>query len=242
MFTVALIGPDGTGKTTVSRRLAPALPLPVKTVYMGINLETSRLMLPTTLLLLSLRRARGRNTHLVASSDPGRSRRAPAGGVGRALGGLKSALGLTNWIAEEWFRQGIARYYQLRGNIVVFDRHFLADYYHYDVAPGSRSSRPLARRIHGFHLERLYPKPDLVVCLDAPATTMARRKEEAPVEWLEERRRQYLDLAEIFPHFVVVDATAPLERVTSDVARAILDFHRGAEMDESVTQHAGTAS
>jgi thymidylate kinase len=240
-FTVALIGPDGTGKTTVSRGLAGALPLPVKTIYMGINLETSRLMLPTTRLLLSLRRARGQAAHLVASSDPSRRRNAPVDGRRRPLRSLKSGLGLANWLAEEWFRQGVARYHRLRGNVVVFDRHFLADYYHFDVAPKEHASRPLARRIHGYHLERLYPRPDLVVCLDAPAETLAQRKCEAGVEWLEGRRRQYLEMSKVFPNFVVVDATASLDRVTNEVARAILDFHRGAEREESTGQPAGTA-
>ena len=240
-FTVALIGPDGTGKTTISRRLAGALPLPVRTVYMGINLETSRLMLPTTRLLLSLRRSRGKAAHLVASSDPSRRRNAPADGRRHPLRSLKSGLGLVNWLAEEWFRQGVARYHRLRGNVVVFDRHFLADYYHFDVAPENHTTRPLARRVHGFHLERLYPRPDLVVCLDAPATTLAERKQEAGVEWLEGRRRQYLEMSKVFPNFVVVDASGPLDQVTDEIARVILDFHRGAEAEESTGQPAGTA-
>jgi thymidylate kinase len=241
-FTVALVGPDGTGKTTVSRRLEAALPFPVKTVYMGINPETSRLMLPTTRLLLSLRRARGGDTRLVASSDPNRRRPAQAAGARRVLRDAKSGLGVVNWLAEEWFRQGVAWYHRLRGNVIVFDRHFYPDYYHFDIAPTSHSSRPLARRIHGFHLERLYPKPDLVVCLDAPAEVIAGRKPEATIEWLEGRRRQYLEMAEIFPSFAVVDATAPLEQVTSDVARAILDFLREAQAEPGAKQAAGTAS
>lgn len=241
-FTVALIGPDGTGKTTISRRLAGALPLPVKTVYMGINLETSRLMLPTTRLLLSLRRSRGHAAHLVASSDPNRRRHPAADGRRHPLRSLKSGLGLANWLAEEWFRQGVARYHRLRGNVVVFDRHFLADYYHFDVAPKEHTSRPLARRIHGLHLDRLYPRPDLVVCLDAPAETLAQRKREAGIEWLEGRRRQYLEMSKIFPNFVVVDAAAPLSRVTEEVARVILDFHREAAPEKSAGEPAGTAS
>ena len=241
-FTVALVGPDGTGKTTVSRRLAAALPFPVKTIYMGINLETSTLMLPTTRLLLSLRRSRGRGTDLVASSDPGRSDGAAPNGSGRALRGVKSGLALANWLAEEWFRQGVAAYQRWRGNVIVFDRHFYPDYYHFDVAPTSHASRPLARRIHGFHLTRLYPKPDLVVCLDAPAEVIAGRKAEASIDWLEQRRKQYLQMAELFPNFAVVDAAAPLDQVTSAVARVILDFVRAEESGEGSRQPAGTAS
>lgn len=240
-FTVALVGPDGTGKTTVSRRLPAALPFPVKTIYMGINLETSGLMLPTTRILLSLRRSRGRQTHLVASSDPRRTTSVSPITSRRALRGVKSGLALANWLAEEWFRQGVATYHRLRGNVVVFDRHFYPDYYHYDIAPASHANRPVARRIHGFHLARLYPKPDLVVCLDAPPEVIAGRKDEASVEWLEQRRIQYLQMSEIFPNFSVVDATASLEQVTSDVARVILEFVRARQTGEGMTQTAHTA-
>jgi ABC-type branched-subunit amino acid transport system ATPase component len=54
MFTVALIGPDGAGKTTIGRRIEHTLPLPVKYVYMGVNLDSSNHMLPTTRLLKSI--------------------------------------------------------------------------------------------------------------------------------------------------------------------------------------------
>jgi cytidylate kinase len=57
MFTVALIGPDGAGKTTISRRLEHELPLPVKYVYMGINTVASNHMLPTTRLACAMKRS-----------------------------------------------------------------------------------------------------------------------------------------------------------------------------------------
>jgi hypothetical protein len=59
MFTVALIGPDGAGKTTIGRRLEHALPRPVKYIYMGVNLDSSNVMLPTTRLVKAIKRALG---------------------------------------------------------------------------------------------------------------------------------------------------------------------------------------
>jgi len=36
MFSVAVVGPDGSGKTTICRRLRDTLGLPTRYVYMGI--------------------------------------------------------------------------------------------------------------------------------------------------------------------------------------------------------------
>ena len=47
-FTVALIGPDGAGKTTVARALDSELPFPVAYLYMGVNPDSSNHLLFTT--------------------------------------------------------------------------------------------------------------------------------------------------------------------------------------------------
>lgn len=221
MFSVALIGPDGAGKSAVSQRLErEPMPAPVKRIYMGVNLQSSGLMLPTTRLALAVKTARGRRPDMVAPSGQppvtgGRAAR-------RALRGGARAARLLLWLAEEWFRQAVAEYHMRRGRIVVFDRHFFADYFHHDVAATAR--RSATARVHGFLLRTAYPKPDLVVCLDAPGEVLFGRKQEASVEWLEQRRAQYLQLADEVPHFVVVDADRPLEAVTRDVVTAISDF------------------
>lgn len=221
MVSVALVGPDGAGKSAVSRLLeSQDLPAPVKRIYMGVNLESSSLMLPTTRLALAWKQARGRSAdmaapHEVRSGAPRRS-----GPVARVLGAVRMAL----WMAEEWFRALVALTYLLRGTIVIFDRHFFADYYHYDVvAEGTATRRP--SRVHGYMLRRFYPKPDLVICLDAPGEVLHRRKQEASVEWLENRRRQYLDLASVVPNFCVVDAGRPLDDVARDVAALVSQLH-----------------
>jgi thymidylate kinase len=221
VISVAIIGPDGAGKSTISQLLErESMPAPVKRIYMGVNLEASSLMLPTTRLALAVKSARGRRSDMVAPSQqpvpvPGRP-------VRRAVKGGARAARLVMWLAEEWFRQLVAEYHRRRGSIVVFDRHFYADYYHFDVATGAR--RPAASRVHGFLLEHAYPKPDLVICLDAPGSVLFERKGEASPEWLEQRRRQYLQLADIVPAFVVVDVDRPLDVVTREVATVITEF------------------
>jgi thymidylate kinase len=221
MISVALIGPDGAGKSTISELLErQPMPAPVKRIYMGVNLEASSLMLPTTRLALAVKSARGRRSDMVAPSP----QPAPVGGspLRRAAKGGARATRLLMWLAEEWFRQLVAEYHRRRGSIVVFDRHFYADYYHFDVATSGR--RSFTSRVHGYLLEHAYPKPDLVICLDAPGSVLFERKREASVEWLEQRRRQYLQLADIVPAFVVVDVDRPLDVVTREVATVITEF------------------
>lgn len=220
-LTVALVGADGAGKSTVSASLrTAALPAPVKTIYMGVNLEASSLMLPTTRLLLAAKRARGGRPDLVAS----RLSTSPAGGESsRPADWRRSARDsarLTVWMGEEWLRQLVATVYSARGYIVIFDRHFFADYYHTDIAAqGVR--RGLVARVHGWMLQHVYPKPGLVICLDAPADVLYARKPEASPEWLEQRRQQYLGMRDVVPSFVVIDATRPLDAVCSEVAECI---------------------
>lgn len=219
-LTVALVGPDGAGKSTVSARLGSiALPRPVKVIYMGVNLEASSLMLPTTRMLLAAKRIRGRRTDLVASplgdGGPG-----PAEGPVGPARSVKDAVRLTMWMLEEWLRQAVAASYSRRGSIVVFDRHFFADYYHADVRD-VRVERSPVRRFHGWMLDHGYPKPDLMILLDAPAERLHARKPDASVEWLERRRGQYLELADVVPRFVVLDADRPVDAVVADAAELI---------------------
>lgn len=216
---VALVGADGAGKSTISQMLErAALPLPVKRIYMGVNLDASSLMLPTTRLLLAAKRARGGRPDLVATrlasrtDDPSESR--------KRRRSVKDGARLMVWMLEEWLRQLLATGYSSRGYIVVFDRHFFADYYHSDIAAGP-AGRDAFSRLHGWMLQHAYPKPDLVVCLDAPAEVLFARKPEASRDWLEQRRQQYLGLAGVVPAFAVVDADRPLDIVLSDVVETI---------------------
>jgi thymidylate kinase len=225
-FTVALIGPDGAGKTSVARGLAPALGRPVSYLYMGVSADSSTSLLPTTRLAHTLKRRRGAAPDIRGPRDhrevAGERRR----GRRRAAAALRASLRLANRLAEEWSRQARAWALVRRGSIVVFDRHFFADYYAYDIA--GNGTRPLSRRLHGLVLARVYPRPDLTIYLDAPADVLLARKGEGTAELLERRRVDYLQLADVLERFVVVDATKPLEEVTRDVAAVVGRFAEGS--------------
>jgi thymidylate kinase len=57
--------------------------------------------------------------------------------------------------------------------------------------------------------------------LDAPSQRLYERKPEASPEWLEQRRRQYLELADVVPTFFVIDSDRPFDTVVSEVAELI---------------------
>ena len=227
-FTVALIGPDGAGKTTLAQRLQDELPMPAHYLYMGVNADASNEVLPTTRLVRALKRRRGAPPDTGGPPDPAQlTKPKPKGLVPRARRATRSTLRLANQLAEEAYRHLVARRHVRGGSIVLFDRHFFADYYAYDVANGG--PKPLSRRIHGWALQRVYPKPDLVVYLDAPAEVLLDRKGEGTLEALERRRGDYLALADVTANFEVVDASRPLDAVAADLVGVISDFSRRVE-------------
>ena len=211
MTCIAVIGGDGAGKTTVTRGLLESGRHPLRYLYMGINLESSNAALPTSRLLQRLRHGRKRptTTHGAASARP-----KPRG----AKGALRAGARLLYRLSEEWYRQALCWLYQLRGEVVLCDRHFLYDFYE----PKERlAAKGLADRVHLWVLRRIYPRPDLVLFLDAPAELLFARKGEATLEFLEGRRSAMLEIGAGDPRFVRIDATQPQDAVRAEVEARI---------------------
>jgi thymidylate kinase len=227
MLSVALIGPDGAGKTTITRRLEQSLPVPVRYVYMGVNLGSSNVLLPTSWLIVGIRRAFGWTEHRCASEstelEPETSSNRNV--LGRGISWLRSYLRLANLLAEECFRHSLVWYYQRRGNIVLLDRWFFADYF--TTASIGQKRQPVSKRIHAFMLDRVYPKPDLVIYLDAPAEILFARKGEGTLKGLERQCVNYRQLRDVVKSFAVVDASQEEQVVASDVTALIHHYYKG---------------
>ena len=224
MFTVALIGPDGAGKTMVCKQIKDKLPLPTKYVYMGVGHRSANVTLPTTWCLVMIRKMRGKEPTLGGRPQCQRFRQWPKGRIRKATAALKSCFGLINQLSEEWLRQLIVWCHQIRGNIVLLDRHICVEYAN-DLENDIQGA-PLRHRIHSFFLQRVYPKPDLVVYLDAPAEILYARKREGTLESLDRMRKQYVQLRNVVRNFTIVDASQPQQDVVRDVCMHVWTFYK----------------
>ena len=232
--TVALIGIDGAGKSTVAHEVVSRLPFDASYLYMGVNLEASPVMLPTTRAALAIKRRRGgRSDMTVGHGEPGWRGTGP-------IASFRRFVRITNWLAEEGYRALLARRIQRRPAVVVFDRHFFCDYYATTIAPGRRP-RAFDARLHGYVLRRWYPRPDLTLFLDAPPDVLVARKAGEPVERVAIRRLEYLELQGVMPAFQIVDANRPVGEVVDDVVGRIVAFVAGNPTDAGTNGHAKEA-
>jgi thymidylate kinase len=217
MYSVALIGPDGAGKTTVTRRLEQSGLLRCRYIYMGVNIGASNVALPTSRLAERLKgMAAGSATtgaeRRTAVKPPWHKR------IARRTH-LRAVARLVNRLADAWFRQAVSWYYQLQGFVVLYDRHFVFDYAP-EIAADQHDS--FDRSLHRWVLRRFFPRPSLVIFLDAPGAVLFARKGESSIEELERRRQAFLRQGQRLRRFVRVDATKSPDDVYDEVLFHVL--------------------
>lgn len=221
LFTVALIGPDGAGKTALTARLRQSSAVPLKCLYMGINIEASEHALPTSRLVEYLRRRQNTKSGVCCGGEASPSE---GGNKKRGLGSWLWAIGrLINRVLDEWYRQLLSWGYQIRGYVVVYDRHFLYDFT-LDGIDGEK--QPVDKRLHRWLLEHCYPRPYLTIYLDAPAEVLFARKGEKTLEELERRRQAFLQLEHRVKNFFRIDVTRPFDVVYAEVTSVIEQRYR----------------
>lgn len=213
MVSIALIGGDGAGKSTLAHSLVERLPFPASYLYMGMNPQSSNVALPTTRLVHAARRRSLPETSRTGHVSLHSLRKNPD------RGRLWRAARLFNRMAEETTRQLIAWRRERTGEVVISDRHFLFDFW-----STATKKRRLSDRLHMLFLRKVLPRPDLVIWLDAPSEVLYARKPEVSVEYLDERRRAFRSAGHEVDRFVHVDAARDLDTVYADVERLIIEF------------------
>ncbi len=214
MASIALIGPDGAGKTTLTRMLAESGLLRFKPIYMGIDVRASNVVLPSSRLAEKIKSRLGRRRGMPGAGANSATRQ---GRRLRHTGWV--AARLVNRLADEWYRQSVSWWYQGLGYTVLYDWHFVFDF---TLEVAGATNETVDRRIHRWCLRHLYPRPGLVIFLDAPGSLLFARKGELGPEELERRRQAFLEVGRGVPGFVRVDATRPLPEVYSEVVGCIL--------------------
>ena len=227
MATIAIIGSDGSGKTTIIKKLQKNYPLPMKYIYMGLNLESSNYLLPSSRLILKqkLRSIKKKavstgNMDLLNLSTHHIDYRTQKRNM------LFVTFRTINRLAEIWYRQIISWSFQACGYLVIYDRHFL-----FDTAlnpEDKNSSQNDPNRVFRWFSTYFFPRTDLVIFLDAPPEILLQRQNEVPLEYLITQRAALLAQGRITKNFLRIDASQPIEKVYTDVTNQInkLNFNK----------------
>jgi len=205
-LTVALVGTDGSGKSTVAARLLREAGGPVRVVYMGLNSSKANTR-------VSLSRVADRLVD--HESDDFR------GGRPDTRGRMWAAVRLGYRVLEESLRFTEIAVLRRRGYLVVMDRHV-----RFDHVLGDESRGRLSERLHRAFLQRLTPLPDLLIWLDVPVATAIARSGEGTEEYHDRRRSAYgRAVAAGGEDAVRIDATQPIDDVVGEVMRTV-EAHR----------------
>lgn len=223
MTTVALIGVDGAGKTTIANKLLETFPLPLKYIYMGLNIESSNYKLPTSHLILYLKlRAIKKKAKQTGNTDPAYLTTHHVAHRKQKRGNVGTIFRTFNRFFEAWYRLFVAWILQARGYLVLYDRYIL-----FDMAPnvGQEGKQHPVEKAFYWTLAHFYPEPDMVIFLEAAPEILYSRKQEVPVDYLSRKTAAILAEGKKVKNFVRVDAAQPLDEVYADVTQYIMQLH-----------------
>lgn len=223
-FSVAIIGNDGAGKTTIANRLIEDQVFPCRYLYMGFSTLSSNMMLPTSYLARRYK-IKEYQKRVAEMTDEERSKTTPSHQLHHGApkrGSLWISIRFVNRMVEAIWRQLISWAYQGAGFTVLYDRHYFFDAARF-VKTNLREM-PWANRLEYKVFNDIYPKPDLVIFLDAPSNILFSRKGESTLETLDKRRNNIFMMADRFDNFIVVNAAQSLDKVYEDVLNQILAF------------------
>jgi O-antigen/teichoic acid export membrane protein/thymidylate kinase len=216
-LVVALLGPDGAGKTAVATTLARSMPLVTRRVYMGYGRRDDERGSATSRMMWRL------------------AGEVPEGGRG-PIRRVRLAMRWAARIALQTVRSVVVRTRRSAGQVVLLDRHV----YDLSAANSSPSSPSRVKRALRRWLTAIGPTPDLVVSLDVPAEILCQRKAEWPIEVLARQRVAYRELALRLPNGLVIDASQEFDRVCGNVSDEV--WRRYGELNRRAKPDAAPAA
>jgi thymidylate kinase len=200
-FSIAVIGPDGAGKTTFLSTLEAVLNgngIETRTVYFG---PWERPCLPSTKWLSRL----GADPLDIGENSPARR---TAAKLCKAY--LRRFLYYINILPEMWARYLVCVWPAiLERHIVLLDRHAI------DLAVGYHNQPVQTFQWLRLLLARLSPRPRMLIFLDNDAEVIWGRKKEFPLALIESALRRYREAARAYG-MIVIKTERPTEQLVGE--------------------------
>lgn len=199
---IALIGPDGTGKSTVAQALSVYFESLFKTKKGNIKIFHFRPgLFPNIRAFISLGCSRAEE------QDFRRPHRA------RPSGFILSIFRLTYYFFDFIFGHWIkVKPLLAKNNLVIYDR------YYYDLIVDPFRARINLPSFVTYLLLRFVPKPFLVVYLNNEKEVIFSRKQELPIEEIDRQLHEYRNLCEKMPNFISISSNLPPDRIAFKIA------------------------
>ncbi len=202
---VAILGTDGSGKSTVIEAIAPVLG---RATHGALYVQHLR-----PALLPPLARIKGK-AHGVQEESVTNPHGSKSSGIPGSL--FRLFYLVIDYIFGYWIK--IRPHIAKKPAIVLFDR------YAYDLEMDPRRFRiKLPKRL--LHLAaKLAPKPDLIFCLDGEAEEIQRRKQELPLEEVERQLAFIRNFAANHPDAVLISTRGTVEETRYQVLDVLRQY------------------
>ena len=194
---IVCMGPDGSGKTSVADRI-------IKRFKTFFNAEKTNHYHWKPIL------KRHSNARIGSIDKPHRQ---------TTRGSLSSTMYLF-YHAFEFVLGGVLclRPMLFRNGMIIVDRYF------YDIMVDPKRYRLNVSNWLVHLLSKIIVKPDLIICLDAPAKTFYERKQEVPFEEVIRQRKAYLSLVKGFPNGHIVNSSLLLDDAVKQLEEIIVNY------------------
>ncbi|RKX98076.1 MAG: hypothetical protein DRP55_08460 [Spirochaetes bacterium] len=197
---IVILGPDGSGKTTVKEELTKELRSFFPSIFQFYFRPE---MLPFPGVLLGLRE----DIRVGVNPNPhGHKKENPIKSFARFF------YYLIDFIAGYWIKV-----YPLikKGSLVIFDRYYydyLVDLFRYNMSIPSWFPKIFLPFIHA---------PDITIYLDASYKILYKRKQEIPKNELKRQIKAYNNLINKFSHAITISAEKPVKEIVKEITDII---------------------